>query len=491
MSAGNSPSGWAGENPEGTHLGPYDDVPGDPGNWEDGTSANSGTWEDDASANTLGGTGSWAGDASPNVQGGTGSWADSASANTQGGSGSWADDASAGSPGEGAWEDSRSASVGDVRGGGQTEAVREAVRRQVENALPRDAFYDAKGTKGTPGRVVRVERFAGWSLPKDVQAYRMVYTSRSAKGAAVVTSAAVVTPAGKAPKGGWPLIAWAHGTSGVSPRCAPTLMKDLYYGEAIAGFLARGYAVVATDYSGLGAGDRHEYATTAANANDVRYSVAAAREAVPQIGKRWVAVGHSQGGQAVWGAARQQVKEPIGELLGAVPLAPATPFDRAVTAIANTPGSAAYVPYVAYSVALQYGVKPSELLTDTATRDYTNYVEGGCLSYGTALAGDAKPGDFLRKTALDSPAVKRFIANNRYTNGELSAPLFVVSGTADAAVKSETVAAVVREQCAHGPEIAYRAYDGDHDQILDKSATDVHAWIADRFKGKKPQSTCS
>ena len=41
----------------------------------------------------------------------------------------------------------------------------------------------------------------------------------------------VLIPAGSAPVGGWPVIAWAHGTSGMARICAPSLMKDIEYGD--------------------------------------------------------------------------------------------------------------------------------------------------------------------------------------------------------------------------------------------------------------------
>lgn len=50
-----------------------------------------------------------------------------------------------------------------------------------------------------------------------------------------------------------PVIAWAHGTSGVARRCAPSLMKDVEYGtEGLMPMVAAGFAVVATDSAGLG-----------------------------------------------------------------------------------------------------------------------------------------------------------------------------------------------------------------------------------------------
>ncbi|MEJ7703119.1 MAG: hypothetical protein WKF47_05470 [Geodermatophilaceae bacterium] len=56
---------------------------------------------------------------------------------------------------------------------------------------------------------------------------------------------------GDAPEGGWPLVAFAHGTAGLGDQCAPStngIEKVLYLDP----FIEAGYAVVALDFAGLG-----------------------------------------------------------------------------------------------------------------------------------------------------------------------------------------------------------------------------------------------
>ena len=64
-----------------------------------------------------------------------------------------------------------------------------------------------------------------------------------------------------------------------------------------------GYAVVATDDTGLGTRFRNAFADVSSNAWDVIYSIAAARRAVPQLGSRWIAMGTGAGGMAALGVA--------------------------------------------------------------------------------------------------------------------------------------------------------------------------------------------
>jgi hypothetical protein len=58
------------------------------------------------------------------------------------------------------------------------------------------------------------------------QAFRILYRSTGLKGEPIEVSGAIFIPEGKAPPGGRDVIAWAHPTSGVVEKCAPSLMPD-------------------------------------------------------------------------------------------------------------------------------------------------------------------------------------------------------------------------------------------------------------------------
>ncbi|WHT15691.1 lipase family protein [Crossiella sp. CA-258035] len=371
------------------------------------------------------------------------------------------------------------------------DAVDKAKAAEAANALPRDGFYEVSPDGAAPGTVLRAERFTGWRLPPGASGTRIVYDSRSAAGTPVAASAAVLTPAGQPPDGGWPVVAWAHGTSGVARQCAPSLMKDLYYPEVMAEWLGRGYAVVAADYSGLGAGDGHEYLTLAANAQDVRYAVAAARRAVPELGARWVAVGHSQGGQTVWGVARQEVTEPTGGFLGAVALAPVTPYDRLQERVADNPGQGQYLAYVASAIALQHkDFSPADMLSEAGLRDYGKYLREGCWGYGRAVSGTATSRELLRPNWSAHPAARAFIEGNRYSGGALAGPILVVAGASDVDVAADTVAEEARKQCGQGTAVTYRVFPGGHDGVLGESSAEQERWVRERFAGVAATRAC-
>ena len=181
--------------------------------------------------------------------------------------------------------------------------------------LPITDFYstpqDLAATK--PGDLLRKESFAGYSLTggRHRGADSLSLVGRHGSGCRHIRRRA--DSGGTPPAQGWPVIAWAHGTSGVARQCAPSAMKDVYYGaEGLMPMVAAGFAVVATDYHGLGTDGPHQYVNKVAQAHDVIYSIPAAPVSGARLGPKWVVDGHSQGGLAAFGVAEAEyeLKDP-------------------------------------------------------------------------------------------------------------------------------------------------------------------------------------
>jgi hypothetical protein len=144
--------------------------------------------------------------------------------------------------------------------------------------------------------LVAAVRLAG--APDGAHAYRVVYHSSDGGGKAVDVTGVVIVPAARAPAGGRDIVAWAHGTSGITDACAPSTNSWLF--GSIAGLgdlLKRGYIVAATDYQGLGGPGPHPYLVGPSAAHSVLDAVRAAR-AVPHASaaSRFAVWGESQGG---------------------------------------------------------------------------------------------------------------------------------------------------------------------------------------------------
>jgi hypothetical protein len=141
------------------------------------------------------------------------------------------------------------------------------------------AFYGWDAPIPEPGQLLRQEKLEPTlGLAKAGAQYRILYSSTDGiDGKSPVTvSGLLFLPPGEPPAGGWPLLAWGHETAGMADICAPSWVG---YSPRIEAFLnaslARGIAVVATDYQGLGTIGPHPYMVVRPGAYGVLDSVRA------------------------------------------------------------------------------------------------------------------------------------------------------------------------------------------------------------------------
>ena len=163
------------------------------------------------------------------------------------------------------------------------------------------------------GGLIWARKLSGKAALHGASSNRLVlYRSTGVKGKAVAVSGTVSVPKGHAPKGGWPVITWGHGTTGIADACAPsrdgasnpahTLISYAY--PLLQRWLKAGYAVVRTDYEGLGTPGDHPFLIGRSEGYSMLDAVRAARKLDKTLGRRVVIAGHSQGGQAaLWAAS--------------------------------------------------------------------------------------------------------------------------------------------------------------------------------------------
>jgi pimeloyl-ACP methyl ester carboxylesterase len=376
------------------------------------------------------------------------------------------------------------------------KTVAEAVALERADRLPITDFYSTPGDLSAtkPGDLLRKESFAGYSLPKGATAVRILYHSLSATDRDVATSGVVLIPGGVAPAGGWPVIAWAHGTSGVSRLCGPSTMKDVYYGdEGLMPMVAAGFAVVATDYHGLGTEGPHEYVNKTAQAHDVIYSIPAARAAVSSLGQKWVVDGHSQGGLAAFGVAEAEHKIQDPTYLGAVSVAGAVKESRFFTHLSNTPGVGFYLAFMAAGIHARYpDFKPRDLLSDEVLAHYDDVTTNGCFYYAYATYASVPRGALLRPQWDKSEWVHRFFEGNAVGAVPIGGPILIIAGEADQTVPIDGMRVVAKQMCASGQLVTFRSYPNlDHDPVMEHSTPDQLDWIKARFAGKPATSSCA
>ncbi|WP_328406699.1 alpha/beta hydrolase family protein [Nocardia sp. NBC_00403] len=221
---------------------------------------------------------------------------------------------------------------------------------------------------GGPGTVTSIAPLAAVAtLPGSVNSTRIIYRTSTANNVPTEASAAVYFPPGPAPAGGWPVIAWAHGTVGLGDDCAYSITgpsaaeRDWAY---LGTWLQQGYAIVAADYAGLGTPDEHPYLNGMVMAHNVVDAVQAATRQYSSLAKKWAVVGQSQGAGAAAYTARYATEfgGPELDYRGAVttgvpayiedvllPLAPHMP------PIKLSPHSTAYVLYILNGLRTTYG----------------------------------------------------------------------------------------------------------------------------------------
>ncbi len=374
----------------------------------------------------------------------------------------------------------------------------EGLAIEARDALPLTRFYEPPRplAAAAPGSLIRSEPFAGYDLPGGASAVRILYHSRALNGKDVAASGVVLIPAGAPPPGGWPVIAWAHGTAGVARMCAPSLMKDLLYGEeGLMPMVAAGFAVVATDYAGLGTPGPHQYDDKIPQANDVLYSIPAARAAVPDLGRRWVAIGHSEGGVAVWGVAELEAGRSDPDYAGAISVAGDMNFEAYQAHDAETFDAITdmYWPFTAFGIKASYSsFDVSRMLTPPALARYRDVTTKGCWYYGYAALAEIGRQRAVRPDWNRAPEIHRYNQDSRSANKPIRGPLLVLAGDDDRSVALVNIAAGVREACALGLPIEYIHRPGlDHDPLMQQTTPEQLAWVRDRLAGKPWASNCS
>lgn len=366
----------------------------------------------------------------------------------------------------------------------------------AERALPPTDFYTEPVplTHGEPGSLIRFERATEYALPSGASAIRILYHTRTAAGQDAVASGVVLVPYGTPPAGGWPLLAWSHGTSGVARTCAPSLMKSLFYDwEGLYEYVMLGFAVVATDYAGLGTAGKHAYIDMLSNGTDVINSVPAARAAVAHLGSTWIAVGHSQGGLSALGVAQLEASRNDPGYLGTVALAGASDLEDM---IASTLAARLSVlnGLLAFGVFGFQAVNPQlatdKVLTPVALRQYNAFVTDGCSAASGAFAA-LPPDKMFRADWKTNPYVQKALARNRPGEQPVRGPLLLITGGDDILFTPAASEKVFARLCHGGIRAQRSVYPGlGHDPLVYGSLPEQISWIKGRFSGEPPPSNC-
>src|ERR1700722_20264531 len=372
----------------------------------------------------------------------------------------------------------------------------EGKRADADRALPPTPFFEYASTSGpsVPGSLIRSEVAHEYELPAGVTAIRILYHTRTSTGVDAVSSGVVLLPYGRPPAGGWPLIAWSHGTSGVARSCVPSQMRSLLYNwEGLYEYVMLGFAVVATDYAGLGTEGRHAYLDMLGNGADVIYSVPAARAAVANLSSQWVIVGHSQGGLSSLGAAQLEAERNESGSLGAVVLAGASDLEDVIDAglAAKAPTLNGLFAFVVYG--FQTGspqLAAENVLTGAAAKQYGLFVTDGCSAASGAFTQLPADGMYRPDWKTDF-SVQVMLKRGRPGIRRARGPLLLVTGGADPMFTARASKTVSQRLCHSGERVQRSVYPGlGHDPLVYGSLNEQIKWITGRFSGAPAPNNC-
>ena len=363
----------------------------------------------------------------------------------------------------------------------------------VRKAPAGTKFYSApsKLVKGSHGGLIWARTFSGRErLKGGARDALVLYRSTGVDGKSVAVSGDVAIPRGKAPKGGWPVITWAHGTTGIADSCAPTRLDSAAQPSLLAQWLKRGYAVLRTDYQGLGTPGVHPYLNGLAEGRSVLDIVRAARKLDKRIGKRIVIAGHSQGGHAaLWAADLAPRYAPELKVRGTVAFAPAshTGEQFGLAGGINTPGGGT----TGFGSLIIRGADVADpalgipgLLTPQASALYgETLTECGDKLATSSSWGGLAPSQIFRSDA-DLTQLIAFL-NTKVDPEDLRirTPVRVEQGTADTTVLPGFTDQLVQSYTQNGVPVTYKTYPGiDHGHVVTgASAADATKWIRARL----------
>ncbi len=322
------------------------------------------------------------------------------------------------------------------------------------------------------------------------------YVSFTPSGAPIPVSGAVYVPKGTPPAGGWPLVAYAHATTGVTRDCAPTLSPDMFGNEPMVADLVgnRHWAVVMTDYQGLGGPGVHPYLDSTAQGLDVLGSIRAARSLGVPLARSTALYGFSQGGRASEAAAElAPTRTPEITLVGNAMISPALELDvmAAIDAGTFTPVQYAISPLLVRGLqAVDPSIRTDEILHGPLLRNNAALLActGASVDQVAALLKGVSPAD-VRPEGSARPAMTAYFERNQLPRTPNRAvPDLVRRGSADALVTPAWTADAVRRLCAGGVRVQQEIRPGGHYAASDIAS--AGAWVADRFAGLPAPSTC-
>ncbi|WP_169813118.1 lipase family protein [Nocardia jejuensis] len=340
------------------------------------------------------------------------------------------------------------------------------------------------------GTLVRSDDLPASFWPAHTAAgYRVWYQGVGYDGSGRIVSGSVFVPVGDPPDTGWPVVGYAHGTTGLSDRTAPSV-AGLSRPESrhVATWLNAGYLVTVTDYEGLASPGPHPYFNGEAAADDIVDIVRAARHLGHRVGSRWVAVGFSQGGHAALFTGLMATKyAPELDFRGTVALAPPVevPMIIGMQTAHDSAAVTLFLPYLLAGLRTTRGLATHEFMTGLGQRlvELAEHAPVRDIHYAVAVLTNQDIGT----TGLDRrPGVDDMLSACRVPSARFDRPVLLAVGTADTVLPLAAVERFATEIRRAGTDLHLTICQGvDHSGML-SAAPQALDWVAERMAAAVP-----
>jgi pimeloyl-ACP methyl ester carboxylesterase len=353
-------------------------------------------------------------------------------------------------------------------------------------------FYSPRKLPAGPhGTLIWERPFHGVAALKGANNYLVLYKQTGVSGKQVPVSGIVSIPKGKAPKHGWPVVTYAHGTTGIADQCAPSRdtgpssgadKADTGIAPLLNSWIKRGYAVVRTDYEGLATPGTHPYLIGRSEGYGVLDIVSAARKLDPALSNRVIVSGHSQGGHAsLWAAALAPSYTPSLHVSGTVAFAPQshTADEASFLKSLSSPGLTPLAGMILRGVDVaDRSLNVNSLLTPAGKALYPQTATT-CLQQleDPSSLGGLALNQLVAKTANLDPAIKQIAANDP-DHLKIRGPVLLEQGLADTTVLPQFDDALSHELATNGAKVTYHTWPGaSHGGVLISASKDATAFL--------------
>lgn len=315
------------------------------------------------------------------------------------------------------------------------------------------------------------------------EAHHIQYATTGSRGERTQGSGAVYLPKGTAPEGGWPVLAWAHGTVGIGDDCAPSrsgrTKRDIDY---LNHWLEQGYAIVAPDYVGLGTPGVHPYLHGLSEARAVIDGIGAAVDVFPHLSRKWMVIGQSQGGHAALQTATAASKlRPDLDFRGAVATGAAANLEAIfplASPVIPDVGIPEMTSIAAYFIAGLRTARPDlnidAYLSDTG-KEVLADAEKLCMKELSERVKGIGIGKLLKRDVSGLRGAMKEYLQVPVTGYEK--PLFIAQGLLDTVVPAPLTAKLAAEMVAAGQSVTYKPYSTDHNGTMAASLADTTPFV--------------